>query len=182
MGRSFRQWQASSTWAQLISDEGSKAEILSRIAQTTAALTRLKPVWKDRSTFLSSKIRLMCSLVTSIFLYACEAWTLTAELQKKNTSHGCEVQDTAKVTQRLCYQWGSLLQDPAGSLATRKLLTSWPSHSSGLAKIIRQGTVKGRRRQGRQKKRWGGNIRKWIGLEFTKFQKAVENRGKWREG
>ena len=38
-------------------NEGSKPEILSRIAQTTAALTRLKPVWCDRSISLSSKIR-----------------------------------------------------------------------------------------------------------------------------
>ena len=52
----------------VITDEGSKPEILSRIAQTTAALTRLKPVWSDRSISLSSKIRLMSSLVTSIFL------------------------------------------------------------------------------------------------------------------
>ena len=37
-------------------DEGSKPEILSRIAQTTEALTRLKPVWNDRSISLSSKI------------------------------------------------------------------------------------------------------------------------------
>ena len=67
----------------VITDEGSKPEILARIAQTTAALTRLKPVWNDRSIFLSSKIRLMRSLVTSIFLYACESWTLTAELQRR---------------------------------------------------------------------------------------------------
>ena len=67
----------------VITDEGSKPEILSRIAQTTAALTRLKPVWNDRSISLSSKIRLVRSLVTSIFLYACESWTLTAELQRK---------------------------------------------------------------------------------------------------
>ena len=46
--------------------EGSKPEILSRIAQTTAALTKLKPVENDRSISLSSKIRLMRSLVTSI--------------------------------------------------------------------------------------------------------------------
>ena len=38
----------------VITDEGSKPEILSRIAQTTAALTRLKPVWNDRSISLSS--------------------------------------------------------------------------------------------------------------------------------
>ena len=35
------------------------------------------------SIFLSSKIRLMRSLVTPIFLYACESWTLKAELQRK---------------------------------------------------------------------------------------------------
>ena len=35
-----------------ITDEGSKPEILSRIAQTTAALTRLIPIWNDRR-FLS---------------------------------------------------------------------------------------------------------------------------------
>ena len=55
----------------VITDEGSKPEILSRIAQTTAALTRLKPVWIGKSISLSSKIQLMRSLVTSIFLYAC---------------------------------------------------------------------------------------------------------------
>ena len=67
----------------VINDEGSKADILSRIAQTTAALTRLKPFLNDRSISLSSKIGLMCSLVTSIFLHACESWTLTAELQRR---------------------------------------------------------------------------------------------------
>ena len=40
----------------VVSDEGSKPGILSRIAQTTASLTRLKPVWNDRSISLSSKI------------------------------------------------------------------------------------------------------------------------------
>ena len=67
----------------VITNEGSKREILSRIAQTTAALTRLKPNLNDRSISLTSKIRLMRSLLTSIFLYACESWTLTAELQRR---------------------------------------------------------------------------------------------------
>ena len=44
----------------VITDEGSKSEILSRITQATAALTRLKPVWNNRSTPFSSKICLMC--------------------------------------------------------------------------------------------------------------------------
>ena len=60
----------------------------------------------------------------------------------------------------------------------------WHGHvscSSGLAKTILQGTVKGGRRQGRQKKRWEENIREWTGLEVAKSQRAVENRGKWRK-
>ena len=52
----------------VITDEGSKPEIPSRIAQTTAALIRLKPAWNDRSISLSSKIPLMRSLVTYIHL------------------------------------------------------------------------------------------------------------------
>ena len=55
------------------------------------------------------------------------------------------------------------------------------SRSSGLAKTILQGTVKGGRRQGRQRKRWEDNIREWTGLEFAKSQRTVENRQNWRK-
>ena len=64
----------------------------------------------------------------------------------------------------------------------RKL--QWYGHaacSSGLAKTILQGTAKGGRRQGRQRKRWEDNIRKWTGLEFGRSQRAVENREEWRK-
>ncbi|GFO45157.1 endonuclease-reverse transcriptase [Plakobranchus ocellatus] len=67
----------------IITDEGSKPEILSRIAQTTAALTKLKPIWNNKNISISSKIRLLRSLVMSIFLYACESWTLNADIEKR---------------------------------------------------------------------------------------------------
>ena len=47
------------------------------------------------------------------------------------------------------------------------------SSSSGLAKTILQYTVKGGRRQGRQRKRWEGNIREWTGLEFAKSRREL---------
>ena len=75
---------------------------------------------------------------------------------------------------------------PHGNLLTmvkrRKL--QWygqVSRSSGLAKTILQGKVKGGRRKDRKKKRWEDNIRHWTGLEFAKSQRAVENREKWRK-
>ena len=48
-----------------------------------------------------------------------------------------------------------------------------------LAKTIVQGSVKGERRKGRQRKRWKDNIREWTGLEFGRSQRAAENREKW---
>ena len=55
------------------------------------------------------------------------------------------------------------------------------SRSSGLAKTILHGTVKGKIRQGRHRKRWKDNKREWTGLEFSKSQRVVENREKWRK-
>ena len=164
----------------VMTEDGSNPEILSRTAQTTAALTRLKPVWNDRSISLSSKVRLMRSLVTSIFLYACESWTLTAELQRRiqamemrcyrkipHISYKDIVTDEefrARIQQAIAPH-----EDLLTIVKRRKL--QWYGHifrSSGLAKTILQGTVKGGRRQGRQRKRWEDNIREWTGEEFAK--------------
>ena len=111
---------------------------------------------------------------------------------KKNTSHGNKVlpQDTTHLIQRPFYQRGSPCQDPAGNWTARRpdnhketqtAVYGHVSHSSGLAKTILQDTVKGGRRQARQRKRWEDNIREWTGLEFSKSQRAVENREKWRK-
>ena len=62
-----------------MSDDGSKPEVLSRTAQATVSLTKLKPIWRDNNISLGSKVKLM----RSICLYVCESWTLTAELEKR---------------------------------------------------------------------------------------------------
>ena len=67
----------------IIADEGSKPEILARIAEATAALAKFKTIWNDRNVALSSKNRLMHSLVMSIFSYACEYWTQTAYTERR---------------------------------------------------------------------------------------------------
>ena len=146
----------------VITDEGSKPEIFFRIAQTMAALKRLKPVWNDRSIFLSS-------IVKSIFLYAYEVWTLTAELQRR-----IQTMETRCYRKILCNSYKdhvtneevrAKIQQAIGphedllTIVKRRKL-QWYGHvsrSSGLAKTILQGRVKGGRRQGRQRKRWEDN-------------------------
>ena len=130
----------------------------------------------------------MRSLVTSIFLYASESWTLSAELQKRIQAMGMRyyrkilcISYKDHVTHEEVRAKNEQATGPHEDLLTtvkrRKL--QWYGHvsrSSGLAKTILQGTVKGGRRQGRQRKRWEENIREWTGLEFSKSQRAVKNR------
>ena len=135
----------------------------------------------------------MHSLVTSIVLYACESWTLTAELQRR--IQAMEMRCYRKVLHisykdHVTYgEFCAKIQQAIGphedllTIVKRRKLQRYGhvSRSSGLAKTILQGTVKGRRRQGRQRKRWEDNNREWTGLEFVKSQRAVESRKKWRK-
>ena len=132
----------------------------------------------------------MRSIVT---LYACESWTLTAELQRRIQAMGMRhyrkilhISYKDSVTNEEIRAKIQQAIGPHEDLLTiverRKL--QWYGHvsrSSGLAKTILQGTVKGGRRQGRQRKRWEDNIREWTGLEFGKFQRAVKNKERWRK-
>ena len=136
-------------------------------------------------------LKIPIPLVTSIFLYACESWTLAAELQRR--TQAMEMRCSCKIL-RISYKDHVTNEEVRAknhqAIGSREdLLTivyklQWYGHvsrSSGLAKTILQGIVKVGRRQGRQRKRWGDNIREWTGLKFAKFQRAVENRGKWRK-
>ena len=138
----------------VVSDDGPKPEVLSRIAQATAALTKLKPLWRDNNISLGSNLKLMRSLVIIIFLYACESWTLTAELEKRtlafemrchrrllNVSYHDHVtnEEVRRKIQAAIGEYDELLT------LVKKRKLRWFGHvsrSSGQAKTIIQGTVK----------------------------------------
>ena len=165
MNRSFRQSQASSTWAQFVE-------------------TSLK--WQEYfSQFQNS---LMGSLVTSIFLYACDSWILTAEFQRKiqamemrataryYTSHTKTMLPTRKSVPRSSRQFDHTKTWPSWRDANCSGMDMYPVHQ-----LRPKPSCKVAGRQGRQRKRWNGNTREWTNLEFGKSQRAVENREKWRK-
>ena len=108
----------------IISNEGSKPEILSRIAQTTTALSRLKNIWRDKNISLASKVKLM------------------------RTQRPCDERGVRNRIQNVIGVHDDLLT------MVKKWKLRWNGHisrSSGVAKTILQGTVKGARRRGTQK-------------------------------
>ena len=68
-------------------------------------------------------------------------------------------------------------------MGVKKWKLRWYGHisrSSGMVKTILQGTVKGARRRGRQKKRWEDNIKEWTGMGFGDSLRAAEDREGWK--
>ena len=178
----------------IITDEGSKLEILATIAQTTAALTRLKPLWNDRNITVSSKVRLMRSLVMSIFLYASETWTLSADLQKR--IQAMEMRCFRKIL-RISYKdhvtneavRNKIKQaiGPYNDLLTtvKKRKLKWYGHvsrSPGLAKTILQGTVRDeevdRRRGGKTTSKSG---QEWSSLTPRGLSRTGKRGESWLE-
>ena len=177
----------------IVSVEGSKSEVLSRIAQITATVTKLKGIWNDKDIVISSKIRLMRSVAMSIFVYACKTWTITADIKRR--IHALEMRcfrkllgisyKDHKTNEEVEARTGNAIgpnEEDLTSVKRRKL--KWYGHvtrSSVLAKTILQGTIQGGRQRGRQRKRWDNNIKEWTGLEWNIILRKSENRVEWRK-
>ena len=153
------------------------------MAYTTAALTRLKPVWNDKSISLSFKIRLMHSLLTSTFCmlvnhgpsqqsskeeYKPWKWGATARYY---ASHTKTMLPTRKSMPRSSRQLDHTWRPPhrRKEAQTAVVWTCLPFIKSGQNHLARHSGCR---------KTTSGNGQVW---SSQKSQRAVENRGKWRK-
>ena len=134
----------------------------------------------------TSETRLMRSLVTSISVYACESWTLTAELQRRIQAmeRRCcrkllRISYKDHVTNEEVRAKIQKANGPHEDLLTivkrRKL--QWYRHvsrSSDLAKTILQGTVKGE--EDKADRGRGGKTTSWNGRAWS----SPSPKGRWR--
>ena len=127
----------------------------------TPGLSRLEIIWRDKNILLASKVKLMRTFILSTSLYACESWTLTAEIERRiqalkmrcyrrllKISYNDHVTNE-EVRNRIQNAIG--VHDNLLNMVKKRKLR-WYGHisrSSGMAKTILQGTVKGARRRGR---------------------------------
>ena len=134
----------------------------------------------------------MRTLILSTSLYACESWTLTAEIERRiqtlemrcyrrllNISYKDHLTNE-ELRNRM--QNAIRVHDDLLTMVKKRKLR-WYGHisrSSGMSKTILQGTLKGARSRGRQKKRWEDNIKEWTGMGFGDTLRAAEGREGWK--
>ena len=118
----------------------------------------------------------MRTLILSTFLHACESWTLTTEIERRFQALGMKCY---RILLNISYKDHVTNEDVRNRIQNaigvhddlltmvKKRNLRWSCHisrSSGMAKTILQGTVKGARRRRRQKIS-EGNIKEWTGME-----------------
>ena len=162
--------------------QGSRREVLSRAAQTMAALARLKTILERQEHQTKTQNKTIACPGHTIFLYSCESWTLTAELQRViqwlelrclRKILGISYKDriTIEHMPKTITKHIGPYEDLLATVKRRKL--KWYGHvtrSDGLTKVILQERVKGKRRRSRPKKRWTDNIAEWTGKSFAETQ------------
>ena len=176
----------------IVTDERSKRKVQARTALATSTSPRLKTALKDRNITSKHRIQILRSVVTSVFLFACETWTLTAELERRiqifemrcYRKTGISFRDrmTNKDVRNRVRTATGPRDDLLSIVKTRKL--RWygrVTRSTGRANTIMQGTVPGGRRRGRPKKSWGDNIKKRTELHLCKTLRLAENKDGWRK-
>jgi len=178
--------------AQITKDGRSDKDVKSRLAIATSALTKLQPLLNNKSISIRTKIRLWRAIVISTALYGCEAWTLSADLERRiqafefrclrrilkvsYTEHRTNVSIREEIA-KVIGPHESLL-----SIVKRRKMQFYghTNRAGNLATTILQGPVDGKRGRGRPRTTWLKNIVDWTGLAVNDLHTLSMDRHLWK--
>ena len=165
-------------------------EIRRRIGMAKTAMSKLDKVWKNRAITKMTKLRLVKTLVFSIFLYGVE--TLTLKNNERQKIDAFEMWCWRKL---LGIPWtarrtnASILQElkievRLSTICLQRILRFFGHISrrgeDGLERLVVSGTMEGQRGRGRSPTRWTDQVKRATGLSVTDALRTAECRDKWR--
>ena len=168
-------------------DSTCENEIRRRIILGRTAMMNLVKIWKCRDVTLTTKKRIVKSLVFPVTLYGCEAWTIKKEDRRRIDAFELwcwrrmlRIPWTAKVTNKeVIEQVGQTT--PLGSIILRQKL-NYLGHvmrHDGMEKKMMVGMVEGSRRRGRQRMRWFDGAKEAMGMGVCEMQRSALDREGW---
>ena len=172
------------------------AEVKIRVAMAKAAMCKLSPLWRSRKVRFRTKLLLVNSIVTSVVLYGCEAWTYNEEIEKKIKAlemwcyrrllgvKWMDKRTNDSVRQQVAEAAGGSRRSLLEVAKERKL--RWFGHTTRhpedlpLAHTIMRERVDGNHRQGRPRRSWLDDIKRWTGASVLEASRAAMDRMEWR--
>ena len=176
----------------ITADNNCRKEIRRRIGIANGAFGSLHKLWKSKNVSMLVKLRVLDACVMSTLLYACESWTLLkADVQRLNAFEmkcyrrmlgikWTEHEKNDEIRRRL--KRFKLISETVKERKLGLFGHICRMKDARLVKLAMFGTVEGKRKRGRPRRRWGDDVVEWTGMNLQKAAWAAQNReGFWRQ-
>lgn len=174
----------------LTTDVRCKKEVKKRIAVAKLKFQDLRSIFVNRNLSMPLKIRLLKCYIWSILTYGCEAWTLTADLEKNLEAaemwflrRMLKVSFIDHVSNEEVMRRAGVKRELLSVIIERQLrFLGHVVRKEGLECVALQGKIEGKRARGRQRITYLDRVKKVTGIANTaEIFACARNRQRWRD-